>query len=348
MNKERDRNFLIKRKQSLIEGGHISGDINLLIDALSSEREVIPKEQSVLHPESIQKYTHYLYKIINSSLRNGVISRKIDNIIVDMEDSIAEAPVYEDIILYRGVYPKINLKVGDKFSDRAFMSKTSDYNIVTNFSKVFGTRFFLHYPKKTRQLYIAEYSEHGEEKEFLSFTGEEFVVKAVYDIDIGDNYIYAEFVGTITSDAIYDESKDQEYEELEKMYPLLEEIIMKDYLFVKVKDYHNTPEQVVTGRPYKESDFSEELPIYLLKAMTKNQLFTSLMKLFYLDELLALYILSFDEYQIFDVLGKQGDLEVESKQDSFTVASLLVYDNYINITPQTGLPKLELIWEKTN
>lgn len=324
--------------------GKSNGDLPLLLEAL--ERNLVePLNQKIEHPFAFRKYSRYLDKIINTNLRNGKISPNIDNIVLKMEEDIRSAPEYEDIVLYRGLKDVLEVGIGDRISDKGFMSKSISSDIANKFSKL-GTFLILHYPGITKQVYMADYSLYPEEKEMLGLQGEEFIVKATATYQ-DYNFVYAVFDKNVSYDLEIDEEIDKKFNEIKLLYSLFEEELKENYIFLKVKDPNKEGSSPLISWDRDLPDWinGENIPVYLVGRTTPDQLFSLIMMLYYQEELLEIFSMSFEEYGDFNVSQRRGDLLITNKDDVFSVAYVMFYEEYEKIEGSIPLPTFKSLWK---
>lgn len=109
----------------------------------------------------LELYLSSEYKLINEALRDPLISTQgIEEEILDLDDVINSAPRLESPLLaYRGVNDSAefftNLKVGDVFEDKGFVSTTLDPDIANSFSanSFYGKVLQFNLPKGTKGLF---------------------------------------------------------------------------------------------------------------------------------------------------------------------------------------------------
>ena len=127
----------------------------------------------------LELYLSSEYKLINEALRDPLISTEaIEGEIYDLDEVINNAPTLESPLLaYRGVNDNseffTNLKVGDVFEDKGFVSTTLDPDIATSFSAsaLYGKILQFHLPKGTKGLFpeyfLGDEVYSWKEREFL-------------------------------------------------------------------------------------------------------------------------------------------------------------------------------------
>jgi hypothetical protein len=268
----------------------------------------------------------------------------IEKMFVEIEDEIKKGKEYDNITLFRGSELQQPLKIGDKISDKAFMSKTIDPVVALTFTK--NSYFVLHYPGKSRHLYIAPFSRFPVEKELLTFAGEIFEIKAVF-VYAEKNYYLGEFTG---------------YEELDIEiipYPKPPSIngvrgyLLHDYVVVNQKTNEVGEESkfqfCFTGER-KMLEESEEnyhyLPIGFFSDEEPEDLERKIIGSFYAGDLLGVYLVKIPGYYLFDIKSKNGELETETKEDIFTLTYCLITGNYVSYKGDDPKPDIKILYEK--
>lgn len=357
------KKLLFEYINSPFQKREFSGDLDALIHALEkSPPEIIPYQ--IKNEISFRKYTYYLDKIINENLRNGKISPNIEKILVDVEDDISNGPEYEDIVLYRGIKDVIlDLKVGDRITDKAFMSKTIDPDIAKGFS-LEGTFLILHYPGRTRQIYLNDISVVEDEKEMLTFSGESFIVEVVLDFHRGEVFgthiIYAVFDRYEEFELDIDRGIDIRFNEIENLFPEFVKIFKKDYILFHIKDSDSIrltdvlPGFIMYDHELEFEPDYDNFPLAMVQKDIEEQLFNSMMVYYYSGLLLGVYHLEFEEYGLFEVTKMERDgLLTTREEDSFGTAYAILYDKVEKIEVgdrvlgegELSLPKINLLWK---
>jgi len=110
-------------------------------------------------------------------------------------DALNLAPIYKNIQLWRGNIFKNELNIGDKFSfenldeknryalkfsDYGFMSKSSDIEIGLEFSGNHCCLLLFTYDNPQHFLNISSISRYMDEKEYITFPGEEYIINNKY------------------------------------------------------------------------------------------------------------------------------------------------------------------------
>jgi hypothetical protein len=149
----------------------------------------------------LELYLSSEYKLINEALRDPLISTQgIEGEISDLDEVINNAPTLESPLLaYRGVNDSMtgffgNLKVGDVFEDKGFVSTTLDPEIAHQFtgSSMFSKILQFHLPKGTKGLFpeyfLGDEVYSWKEREFLLPRDSKFKVTqirgSIIDVEI--------------------------------------------------------------------------------------------------------------------------------------------------------------------
>ena len=149
----------------------------------------------------LELYLSSEYKLINEALRDPLISTEaIEGEISDLDEVINNAPALESPLLaYRGVNDSMtgffgNLKVGDVFQDKGFVSTTLDPEIAHQFtgSSMFSKILQFHLPKGTKGLFpeyfLGDEVYSWKEREFLLPRDSKFKVTqirgSIIDVEI--------------------------------------------------------------------------------------------------------------------------------------------------------------------
>jgi len=145
--------------------------------------------------KALKKYTYLYDKLINKSLRSEIIDTYTLNDVNEIIDALNLAPIYKNIQLWRGNIFKNELNIGDKFSfenldeknryalkfsDYGFMSKSSDIEIGLEFSGNHCCLLLFTYDNPQHFLNISSISRYMDEKEYITFPGEEYIINNKY------------------------------------------------------------------------------------------------------------------------------------------------------------------------
>jgi len=280
----------------------------------------IPTIPGVFDSRVLKNYSFFYDKTINDSLRKEKIAKPIEEMVRQIEKEIENADVFTDIVLFRGSELKNPLKVGDRFSDKGFMSKSSDPVIAQQFSK--NSFFILNYVGESQHLFIAPFSRFPQEKEFLTYPGENFKVKAVFTY-AQNNYYYCNFLGY---DKISLEILD--FPPTPRLNGLEEAI---NNHFVAVVRKNDVFTFSFNGKRKAITDSEENLlPIGLLVDEEYEDLERRILGSFYGEDLLGVYIVQIPKYGVFEIKVKDGELETTKREDIFYWAYCLITNNFIS------------------
>jgi len=142
---------------------------------LSHNKRILKDDNSWL------QYLLYMDQVINTGLRKQTITQRAYDITRDILNDIDQAkPIENELVLYRGVKTMPKIKIGDRFSNLGFTSKSSDFKTALNFAGKSGCcLMIIRYRPGSKQLYLGveKNMETAEEEEFLTYPGEIFELK---------------------------------------------------------------------------------------------------------------------------------------------------------------------------
>lgn len=311
---------------------------NKLVEAMSYSISINDTELDsdiIIDEEVIRNYTFHYDKVINKGLRNRRIYTKIYKMVEKIIEEIEKAPIYNDFILYRGIKLNSSLKVGDIISDNAFMSKSSDpYEAMFFASGDEKHIFILHY-NTSQQLFIAPYSRFSREKEFLTFPGERFVIKAIYK-NFLHTYYYLEFI-------------DYNLEEPELIsdpdFSIVENIVDYDVdefiiLLLRMNDDTNAHFYFDGERKALVESDEKFLPILLIHNESIDDLKRIIQGSFYEETLDSIYRVKIPYYFTVKMKYRNGEVEEEKEEDVFYLINSILTENFISADSEIKIPEL--------
>ena len=175
-----------------------------LFEETSGEVRAYQKNLSPQQKEVLSLYTYRYDKLINTSLRRNEASEYTYGLVKSIINVIKDSPLLPPLVAYRGISPWMDLEVGTKFADLGFSSKSYDIETSSGFASSRCCLLVLGYTQPSHQLFMDQFSEFPDEKELLSFPGEQFEVVEVGEV-VGRyaNKIlayYCRYVGNVYND----------------------------------------------------------------------------------------------------------------------------------------------------
>jgi hypothetical protein len=187
--------FIGNQKVFFSENGPFDQDFPIYTNTDKEDQKLTIDEKEIL-----KLYTFQYDAAINSSLRRNESSEFIYDTIKFIIDVVKKVQPLPPVLLYRGITPWMKLEVGTKFSDLGFSSKSYDLNSAARFVENTCCMLILGYTKPSQHLFMEKFSKFPQEKELLTFPGEQFEV-----VEIGEVFekyfeikaYYCRYIGNI-------------------------------------------------------------------------------------------------------------------------------------------------------
>lgn len=125
------------------------------------------------HEAAVQAYTGTEYMAVNDHLRGFGDDEEAARLVKHLDAAIKKAPpAPDDLVVYRGVArlddAELDFKVGQTFTDKAYMSTSMNRDVAQGFLDGDKTALLeIKVPKGTRGAYVDMVSDHDNEQEFL-------------------------------------------------------------------------------------------------------------------------------------------------------------------------------------
>jgi hypothetical protein len=182
------------------ENGSFSQDFPFFQKTFGEVRKY-QKKLASKKKKDLNLYTHKYDNLINTSLRKNETSKFTYELTTSIIDVIKDSPSLPPLLAYRGIDPWMELEIGTRFSDLGFSSKSYDAVIASTFIHYQCCMLVLGYTQPSHQLFMEDFSDYPNEKELLTFPGEQFEVVEIGKgrNEMGDviNAYYCRYIGNI-------------------------------------------------------------------------------------------------------------------------------------------------------
>jgi hypothetical protein len=148
---------------------------------LATPSLVDQQDYDIINRSLIYQYTAGLDRSINWQLRSQAGDKVITSLITRLTMTIDHCPKSQPI-LYRGIKPYFEPKVGQVYPDRAFMSKSTRFEVAEQYAINNCCIFLMSYSKPTRHCNISSVSKYPQEAEYLTYPGESCTIINYYNI----------------------------------------------------------------------------------------------------------------------------------------------------------------------
>ncbi len=246
-----------------------------LFEETAGEVRAYQKKLSSQQKEVLSNYTYRYDGLINTSLRRNEVSEYTFGLVKSIINIVKDSPPLPPLVAYRGITPWMDLEVGTKFADLGFSSKSYSLEMSSGFATGECCLLVLGYTQPSHQLFMDEFSKFPDEKELLTFPGEQFEV-----VEIGNvagryaemiKAYYCRYVGNVYDsnfDIKVNPSIDKEFDE--KILPALSDFLKNPprnkILCIREKDF-------VYKFGLKNGNFQTEEPsMYHIKIIFHKQL----------------------------------------------------------------------------